>query len=163
MRINFGYFIEGIAVLILAIFLLPTAALAHPGRTDSSGCHTCRTNCASWGLSTGEYHCHNEGSSTQNDSEASEPIQTQTNIPTLKPISSNKPKPISTPTPTSTPTLSPTKTSTPTPIQVKITPIQTPNIAGESTSNVGAGAAALAIVVGIPAAIWGAIKLTKLK
>jgi hypothetical protein len=32
---------------------------AHPGRTDSSGCHTCRTNCSSWGLSTGEYHCHN--------------------------------------------------------------------------------------------------------
>jgi hypothetical protein len=33
-------------------------SLAHPGRTDSSGCHTCRTNCASWGLSNGEYHCH---------------------------------------------------------------------------------------------------------
>lgn len=33
-------------------------SLAHPGRTDSSGCHTCRTNCASWGLSSGEYHCH---------------------------------------------------------------------------------------------------------
>jgi len=33
-------------------------SLAHPGRTDSSGCHTCRTNCSSWGLSTGEYHCH---------------------------------------------------------------------------------------------------------
>jgi hypothetical protein len=33
-------------------------SLAHPGRTDSSGCHTCRTNCSSWGLSSGEYHCH---------------------------------------------------------------------------------------------------------
>jgi len=32
---------------------------AHPGNTDSSGCHTCRTNCTSWGLSYGEYHCHN--------------------------------------------------------------------------------------------------------
>lgn len=31
---------------------------AHPGNTDSSGCHTCRTNCPSWGLDTGEYHCH---------------------------------------------------------------------------------------------------------
>ncbi len=31
---------------------------AHPGRTDSYGCHTCRTNCSSWGLSYGEYHCH---------------------------------------------------------------------------------------------------------
>jgi hypothetical protein len=36
----------------------PTAAFAHPGRTDSSGCHTCRTNCPNWGLSYGEYHCH---------------------------------------------------------------------------------------------------------
>ncbi|MFA7477780.1 MAG: DUF4214 domain-containing protein [Acidimicrobiia bacterium] len=35
----------------------PTAA-AHPGRTDADGCHTCRTNCASWGLPTGDYHCH---------------------------------------------------------------------------------------------------------
>jgi len=46
----------------IALFVLlfwPTASLAHPGRTDSYGCHTCRTNCASWGLNTGEYHCHN--------------------------------------------------------------------------------------------------------
>ena len=41
----------GISVIIIPIF-------AHPGRTDSSGCHTCRTNCPSWGLSYGEYHCH---------------------------------------------------------------------------------------------------------
>jgi len=46
-------------IVVLAIFVLvPTVSLAHPGRTDSSGCHTCRTNCAKWGLSTGEYHCH---------------------------------------------------------------------------------------------------------
>ncbi len=32
---------------------------AHPGRTDASGCHTCRTNCSKWGLDAGEYHCHN--------------------------------------------------------------------------------------------------------
>ena len=39
--------------------MLPSFSYAHPGRTDASGCHTCRTNCANWGLSTGEYHCHN--------------------------------------------------------------------------------------------------------
>ncbi|KND49738.1 MAG: hypothetical protein AB203_01470 [Parcubacteria bacterium C7867-008] len=39
--------------------LVPSAALAHPGNTDSAGGHTCRTNCANWGLSTGEYHYHN--------------------------------------------------------------------------------------------------------
>lgn len=31
---------------------------AHPGNTDSSGGHTCRTNCGNWGLNYGEYHYH---------------------------------------------------------------------------------------------------------
>lgn len=35
---------------------------AHPGRTDSSSGHTCRTNCGSWGLDYGEYHKHNSSS-----------------------------------------------------------------------------------------------------
>src|SRR3989338_7468286 len=46
-------------VLAFVVLVIPRIALAHPGRTDASGCHTCRTNCANWGLSTGEYHCHN--------------------------------------------------------------------------------------------------------
>lgn len=37
---------------------LPGIVSAHPGNTDAYGCHTCRTNCPKWGLSTGEYHCH---------------------------------------------------------------------------------------------------------
>lgn len=37
---------------------------AHPGRTDSNGCHTCRTNCEKWGLGYGQYHCHNGGSNS---------------------------------------------------------------------------------------------------
>lgn len=41
---------------------------AHPGRTDSSGGHTCRTNCGSWGLEYGEYHHHNGGSSSSSSS-----------------------------------------------------------------------------------------------
>ena len=44
--------------LFLILLSLPALVLAHPGRTDSYGCHTCRTNCSSWGLSPGEYHCH---------------------------------------------------------------------------------------------------------
>mgnify|MGYP001616562809 CR=1 FL=1 len=52
----------GIYILVIVLFFSvsfgPTVALAHPGRTDSSGCHTCRTNCPNWGLSYGEYHCH---------------------------------------------------------------------------------------------------------
>jgi len=46
----------------LTFFSLLFAApvFAHPGNTDSYGCHTCRTNCPKWGLTTGEYHCHNK-------------------------------------------------------------------------------------------------------
>ncbi len=46
-------------LLIAGSLFLPMLASAHPGRTDAYGCHTCRTNCSSWGLSSGEYHCHN--------------------------------------------------------------------------------------------------------
>ena len=45
-----------------------TVIEAHPGRTDGNGCHTCRTNCEKWGLSNGEYHCHNGRSSTSSSS-----------------------------------------------------------------------------------------------
>ncbi len=61
--------------LIVSMFLLgligPQVALAHPGRTDSSGCHTCKTNCSNWGLSYGEYHCHN----SKGISQPKEPIK----------------------------------------------------------------------------------------
>lgn len=46
---------------IVAMLIMPNSVLAHPGRTDSSGCHKCNgenTNCAEWGLNDGEYHCH---------------------------------------------------------------------------------------------------------
>lgn len=46
-------------LILISLIVIPWRASAHPGRTDSYGCHTCRTNCASWGLSQGEYHCHN--------------------------------------------------------------------------------------------------------
>lgn len=49
-------------ILLLFFFSLfvfdYSAVYAHSGRTDASGCHTCRTNCYNWGLSNGEYHCH---------------------------------------------------------------------------------------------------------
>lgn len=46
-----------LAFVILAL-TIPFVSFAHPGRTDSAGGHTCRTNCTSWGLSNGEYHYH---------------------------------------------------------------------------------------------------------
>lgn len=51
--------------LITLALIIPSVSFAHPGGTDSSGCHTCRTNCSSWGLSYGEYHCHNNRGSSQ--------------------------------------------------------------------------------------------------
>lgn len=55
-------------VIILSVFLCllvySNSAYSHPGRTDSSGGHTCRTNCESWGLEYGEYHYHNGGGGT---------------------------------------------------------------------------------------------------
>lgn len=45
-------------LLLLLITIFPDKILAHPGNTDSFGCHTCHTNCTDWGLYYGEYHCH---------------------------------------------------------------------------------------------------------
>ncbi len=45
-------------LLFLTSVCLSKSVFAHPGNTDSSGCHTCHTNCLDWGLSYGEYHCH---------------------------------------------------------------------------------------------------------
>lgn len=65
-----------IALLLIGItFLIPNIGLAHPGRTDSYGCHTCRTNCPKWGLSYGEYHCHGSKGITQ----PKEPIKSHLN------------------------------------------------------------------------------------
>lgn len=49
-----------ILIIILTLLLLFSSknVYAHPGRTNAQGCHTCKTNCSSWGLSNGEYHCH---------------------------------------------------------------------------------------------------------
>lgn len=43
------------------LLILPLETLAHPGNTDGSGGHTCRTNCEKWGLGYGEYHYHGGG------------------------------------------------------------------------------------------------------
>ena len=48
-------------VLLCFLLITPSKVEAHPGRTDANGCHYCRTNCADWGLSDGQYHCHNGG------------------------------------------------------------------------------------------------------
>ena len=63
-------------IFFTVIFLSPLVSLAHPGRTDTSGCHTCKTNCAKWSLSTGEYHCHGSKSTLSSTKTVSTPIVT---------------------------------------------------------------------------------------
>ncbi|AMQ07711.1 YHYH domain-containing protein [Sporosarcina psychrophila] len=53
--------IVALSIAFLTFSIFASDAMAHPGRTDSSGGHTCRTNCAKWGYVTGEYHLHNGG------------------------------------------------------------------------------------------------------
>jgi hypothetical protein len=57
-RLLRGNFILLVVVIALSFSFGPAVTFAHPRRTDSSGCYTCRTNCPNWGLSYGEYHCH---------------------------------------------------------------------------------------------------------
>lgn len=48
-----------VAITLTIFTLSANYALAHPGRTDAKGGHTCRTNCTErWGLKYGEYHKH---------------------------------------------------------------------------------------------------------
>ncbi len=57
---------------ICSMFLMvPDNIYAHPGRTNGSGCHVCKNNCASWGLSNGEYHCHGGNSYSSSGNSAS--------------------------------------------------------------------------------------------
>ena len=48
-------------LIICIIMIAPITVFAHPGRTDSKGCHKCNadnTDYAKWGLDDYEYHCH---------------------------------------------------------------------------------------------------------
>lgn len=150
-----------ILLIILILFLITISnATAHPGRTDSSGCHTCRTNCPSWGLSYGEYHCHNGGSApTQQAQPTSVPIKINTptpnkviNTPTNMPVQLT-----TTPYPTNTlsPTMIPNPTDTPSPISNLQNTTQ--EVAGESTSadnNVGLITLALIAISGVVGGIY---------
>ena len=46
------------SICLVALFLVPQLAVAHPGRTAADGCHYCRTNCDKWGVPWNERHCH---------------------------------------------------------------------------------------------------------
>lgn len=71
-----------ILIMSFLLLLIPEVS-AHPGGLDSNGCHTCKKKCESWGLSYGQYHCHN-GKSTNTTSSSSSSSTT-----TVKKKSSN--------------------------------------------------------------------------
>lgn len=73
-----------ISLFIATLLAYAPLSFAHPGRLDSSGCHTCRTNCASYGLSVGEYHCDGGSSGSSGSSSSTIPAYTP---PTPTPIS----------------------------------------------------------------------------
>lgn len=64
-------------IMIMIVILSPLYVEAHPGRTDSNGCHTCRTNCAKWGLSYGQYHCHGKKNSSTSSSNTNKTTTTK--------------------------------------------------------------------------------------
>jgi hypothetical protein len=110
--------------ILSAYLLFPQVVNAHPGRTDANGGHTCRTNCASWGLGDGEYHSHGGGGSSSGGSSGGsyiapiqETVQTQEVVtpPTSTPVPTRLPTRISTRIPTKPPTPAATLISTPTP------------------------------------------------
>ena len=45
--------------ILVVLTLISALVYAHSGRTDSLGCHTCRTNCEKYGIEYGFYHRHN--------------------------------------------------------------------------------------------------------
>jgi hypothetical protein len=124
-----------LVVVALLYFSSVGIAEAHPGRIDGNGGHTCRTNCASWGLGEGEYHYHGGGgSSSTGQSTDTAPVSQEflehrsavlSATPTKKPT--KIPTKISTPTPTvaasptvaATPTIEPTKKVQPLKASVK--------------------------------------------
>lgn len=64
-------------IIVMIVILSPLYVEAHPGRTDSNGCHTCRTNCAKWGLSYGQYHCHGKTNSSTSSSNTNKTMTTK--------------------------------------------------------------------------------------
>jgi hypothetical protein len=102
-----------ILALILLLYFATNDVSAHPGRTDSSGGHTCRTNCESWGLGKGEYHYHGGGGSSAGSSTGDSytaPVQEAVSLPTKIPTR----VPTKSPTLTVTVALFPTAIPTPT-------------------------------------------------
>jgi hypothetical protein len=76
-------------ISILLAISLPIKIEAHSGGTDSSGCHVCRTNCAQYGLTTGQYHCHSSSRPSTNTN-TNRPSSNTTSPSTNNNVNSNE-------------------------------------------------------------------------
>ena len=96
-----------IFIILLCMFIFPIDVEAHPGRTDSKGCHKCNaanTNCASWGLADYEYHCHSGDTYTNSKGQTFNKEGVKISDPTpVEPTPKPEPDPITTPEPDPTP------------------------------------------------------------
>lgn len=97
-----------VLVLIASSLYITDTVDAHPGRIDSNGGHTCRTNCERWGYDYGEYHYHGgsgaSSATTYTPPPAAAPTPTPAPVYTApKPPTSSNTIPSTTTTPTSTP------------------------------------------------------------
>ena len=92
-----------IFIILLCMFIFPIDVEAHPGRTDSKGCHKCNaanTNCASWGLADYEYHCHSGDTYTNSKGQTFNKDGVMISDPTpVEPTPKPQPEPTTTPEP----------------------------------------------------------------
>ena len=87
-------------LVCLGLILWPSVTNAHPGGLDSSGCHTCKTNCPKWGLSTGEYHCHSGNTYMNSKGQTFNKEGVKISDPTpVEPTPKPQPEPTTTPEP----------------------------------------------------------------
>jgi len=71
-----GESMERFILIALIWMFMATSVYAHPGNTDSSGKHSCWTNCSKWGLNYGEYHGHIDSSTSDTSSSSFESYDT---------------------------------------------------------------------------------------
>ncbi len=138
---------QTLLILSLLFYISVSPIEAHPGGTDGSGGHRCRTNCEEWGLGSGEYHHHNPDGSVKRVESA--PVATTAPVKQFAPINTTAPSRIptravtNTPTPTAEPTDEPTNTPSPK------EPTPTIAVQGASEDSGGGGVVAMALLGGL--------------
>jgi hypothetical protein len=117
--------IKRITFITIFLFIIsPVSVFAHPGKTDSDGCHYCRTNCDKWGVPRNERHCHNGGTIKKATVQPKTPTRVPTKIPRPTKVPTQKPTPTLVPSNTPSITIIPTKIISPIPT-VKTVNIET--------------------------------------